>query len=246
MATKPYRRVAEFVLVGPDDDVVAECEALAVDDLWTGAERRIGHVGCLEDVSASTGSDICIVMVNVGGRGGRLHLDQMRDAIENIRFKTREAVLVFVAFGEVIADGDVARLTQAGAFDLVLQTASPHVLLATAAALARLSEMMTSGRRRSLKRGETASLRVGQWEINADTKIAQRADGSEVRLSESEIDYLKFLLNAGRNDAERAFPEVVGPPTSRQSALVYKLKAKLGRDLPIVNSGPETYRISEA
>lgn len=246
MATEPYRRVAELVLVGSDSGLAAACEAIALDRLRSGTELHFSRASCLEEVSQATGSDIRIVTVLVDGPGEPRSRAQMRETIENLRFKTHAAVLVFVAFGEAITDPDVARLTLEGTFDLVLQTSSPPVLVATAAALARLSEMMTSGRRRSLKRGEVASLLIGQWEINPDTRVARRADGSEAKLTASEIDYLKYLLNLGRDDAERPFPESIAPPTSRQSALVYKLKAKLGRDLPIVSTAPETYRISEA
>lgn len=246
MATEPYRRVAELVLIGSDSGLAAACEAIALDEFRSGTELHFGRANRLEEVSGTTGSDIRIVMVLVDGAGEPRSRAQIREAIENLRFKTHAAVLVFVAFGEAIADSDVARLTFEGAFDVVLQTNSPPVLVATAAALARLSEMMTSGRRRSLKRGEAASLLVGKWEINTDTRLARRADGSEAKLTASEIDYLKFLLNSGCDDVQPPFPESIAPPTSRQSALVYKLKAKLGRDLPIVSTAPETYRISGA
>lgn len=191
-------------------------------------------------------SGTCVILVEIDrGFLAETPITKLSDQVRELRFAKPDVNLAFLAFGEGLSDSDLVGLLSQADMDVALQVSSPSVLAATAFALARLAEMLSKGRRQSFERDGRATLKIGLWSIDADTKIARKADGEEAKLTQGELDYLVFLRSSNASDGTSTFAD--GPVTHRglrQSALVYKLKHKLGRDLPIVNTGPETYRLA--
>jgi len=206
------------------------------DDAWVDAILK---------VLDTAGSPCGVVAIEVDGSAnpgaiGRT-LAQDLDALRGAKLTHSFS---FVANAVDLDEDRLVRLATLDGFDIALNNPTPLLLEANIKGLLRMISSASTIRSQPAKVAASARLLVGGWAIDLARKHASHPNGSSAKLSELEMAFIRRLAEKERPSGNADL--MVGDireTSVRPSAVVHKIRKKLGKDFPIVSLGGDDYRI---
>lgn len=208
----------------------------------TGIEyRQIQDIQHAQDMVLSPA---CAVVVELDGPISQAEGMRLAEELGALRKARPDVNFVFIAYAAALADGDASSLIVAYGFDTVL-FGPPGSLRANVVGLLRYVRAQSRKPDVTLKRvPQSARLKIGAWSIDAPSKTATLPTGKKTWLTDLEITFIRRLLaHQNSPDAGALMHGEITETSTRPSAVVHKIRRKLGSDFPIVSLGGEQYEI---